>query len=67
MKFSTHSIVEAAAVIYSFQEKKKLAALGLHCGVQARLLERTGLVVASGVLVPWPGFEPRSLSLEGGF
>ena len=41
----------------------------LHCGAQAGLVAIWGLSCpeACGVLVPWPGMEPMSPALEGGF
>ena len=36
-----------------------LAVLGLHCGLSCP--------VAYGILVPWPGIEPMSPPLQGGF
>ena len=38
-----------------------LAALRLRCGIQPPLPK------ACGILVPWPGIEPASSELEGGF
>ena len=48
---------------------KFLVVLGLCCGAQASLLVAHGLSshAAHGILVHWPGIEPTSPALEGGF
>ena len=45
-----------------------LVALGLCCGAQASLVGAHGpnSHAARGILVPWPGIEPTSPTLEGG-
>ena len=60
-------LLGASVILFFLGEESTV--LGLPCGGRASLVVSCGLTLSSacGILVPWPGMEPASPALQGGF